>query len=130
MSRKSAALAAEAKREDRARKLEEERARKDEEDRERAREVTEQAEAGRLKNGQEKDRIKGLRIETANLRRKVPGALDMFYVSGNDSIPASLPSAPATAHIIDDIDSIICPDSMMTPKAAKPSFDAKDSQLK
>jgi hypothetical protein len=132
VSRKSAALVSEAEREreDRARKLEEERTRKDEEDSERAREATEQAESGRLKNGQEKDRKKGLRIETTNLRRKEPGPLDMFYVSGNDSIPASLPSAPATAHIIDDIDSIICPDGMMTPKAAEPSLDAVNSQLK
>jgi hypothetical protein len=77
-----------------------------------------------------KNRKKGLRIKTTDLHRKQHGPLDMFYVSKNDLISAALHSALDTARIIDDVDNIICPGEMKTPKAADPNLNADYNQLR
>ncbi|KAJ4483536.1 hypothetical protein J3R30DRAFT_1795633 [Lentinula aciculospora] len=62
---------------------------------------------------------KNLRIDTASsepLTKRRPGPLDLSIVAGKTNIPAPLPSALATARIIDDLGRVPYPEGVQSPK--------------
>ncbi|KAJ4483157.1 hypothetical protein C8R41DRAFT_840759 [Lentinula lateritia] len=79
------------------------------------------------------DEKKALRIDTARpsepLPKRRPGPLDLSTVAGKTNIPPPLPSALATARIIEDLGRVSYPEGVQSPKIEL-NVNAKDGKFR